>query len=235
MKQVITEEMKIQDEWYKQADKMTMDKLPEFLKHLTEDYQHDYGTICHAISAGALATVHAMNNLPCGGITGFQAGFVMWGIIREMNYRNNKCGLRIQDMDKLLYPQYEEQFHCISNETWQSVRKEAVILLEGNERLHEKYLRDMEQYEKDMNQFEFDVKQFESNHPEYPKYEDNKKFYEHIDFGTQEEWDAEQKKEESGFMFAPRKPYDGSAHPDVIKHWRNIVDGNIPFGLRLEE
>ena len=78
MKQVITEEMMIQDEWYKQADKMTMDKLPEFLKHLTEDYQHDYGTICHALSAGALAAVHSMNNCPCGGITGFQAGFRIW-------------------------------------------------------------------------------------------------------------------------------------------------------------
>ena len=138
-------------------------------------------------------------------------------------------------MDELLYPQYEEQFHCISKETWQLVKKEAAIRLEKSEQLHEKYICDMEQYEKDMNQFEIDVKQFESNHPEYPKYEDNKKFYEHISFGTQEEWDAEQKKDESGFMFAPRKPYDESAHPDVIKHWRNIVDGNIPFGLRLEE
>src|SRR5580693_3134155 len=27
---------------------------------------------------------------------------------------------------------------------------------------------------------------------------------------------------------------DGHAHPNVIAHWRSIVAGNVPFGLRLE-
>lgn len=235
MKQIITEEMKIHDEWYKQADKMTMMELPEFLRHLTQDYQHDYGTICHALSAGAIATIHAIDNSPCGGITGFQAGIVMWKIIQEMNYKNNKCGLRILDMDRLLYPQYEHVFNEISQETWKLVQKEAAIRIEENDQRHKKYLHDIQQYEKELERFKIDVKQFESDHPEYPKYEDNQKFYEHIGYGTQDEWDDEHNKEESGFMFAPTKPCDGTAHPDIVNHWKSIVAGNIPFGLRLEE
>ena len=64
MQQIINEEMNIQKGWYENAENMTMDNLPEFLRHLSEDYRHDYGTICHALSAGSLATIHAMNRAP---------------------------------------------------------------------------------------------------------------------------------------------------------------------------
>ena len=36
-------------------------------------------------------------------------------------------------------------------------------------------------------------------------------------------------------MFEPRKPYDDVAHPDVVAHWKSIVDGNVPFGLKVED
>lgn len=49
MKQTIAEEMNIQDEWYKEADTMTMDKLPAFLDHIMNDYNHDYGTIVNGV------------------------------------------------------------------------------------------------------------------------------------------------------------------------------------------
>ena len=81
MKQTISEEMNSQDEWYKEADTMTMDKLPAFLDHIMNDYNHDYGTICHAITAGGLATMHALDRSDAGGITGFQAGCIMWHIV----------------------------------------------------------------------------------------------------------------------------------------------------------
>lgn len=94
-----------------------------------------------------------------GGITGFQAGYVMWNVIRHMNYESNKCGLRLQNMDDLLYPQYEYKFTSISEETWDSVKREAQNCL-----LEREY-----------------------------------------------------------------------AHSDVVAHWKSIVDGNIPFGLRIED
>ena len=89
----ITEEMKIHEEWYKQAKEQTLETLPAFLNHLINDYGHDYGTICHAIAAGAIGAAYALERSPQGGITGFQAGCIMWCFIRHWNYDHNKTGL----------------------------------------------------------------------------------------------------------------------------------------------
>lgn len=160
-KKIITEEMGLHDEWYKRAKSMKPDDLPEFFREMTEDYVHDYGTVCHAMAAIGLAAMYAFNKSDGarGGITGFQAGCVMWNVIRHMNYESNKCGLRLQNMDDLLYPQYEYKFTAISEETWDSVKREAQNCL-----LEREY-----------------------------------------------------------------------AHPAVVAHWKSIVDGNIPFGLRIED
>ena len=126
-KKAITEDMRLQYEWYKKAKYIKPDDFPEFFRELTEDYIHDYGTVCHAMAAVGLAAMFAFNNSEGarGGITGFQAGCVMWQIIRHMNYEDNKCGLRILDMDNLLYPQYEYKFCSIGRDTYEAVKKEA--------------------------------------------------------------------------------------------------------------
>lgn len=236
-KKEITEEMGLQKEWYERAKSMRPEDFPEFFREMTEDYIHDYGTVCHAMAAIGLAAMFAFNNSEGarGGITGFQASCVMWQVIRHMNYENNKCGLRLLDMDNLLYPQYEYKFHSIGSDTWKAVQKEAENMISESRAAHEKYLKEVEQYKRDLDKFKEDVKDFEPKHPEYPKYEDDPKFYEHLECGTAEEWDREKEKEESGFLFAPRKPYDSAAHPNVVAHWESIVEGNVPFGLRIED
>lgn len=160
-KKPITEDMRLQDEWYKRAYNMKPDDFPEFFRALTEDYEHDYGTVCHAMAAIGLAAMWAFNKSEGarGGITGFQAGCVMWEVIRHMNYEDSKCGLRLLNMDDLLYPQYEHRFRSISSDTWKAVQKEA------QKRLSER----------------------------------------------------------------------GTAHPDVVAHWESIVNGKVPFGLRIED
>lgn len=236
-KKEITEDMGLQKEWYERAKSMRPEDFPEFFRELTEDYEHDYGTVCHAMAAIGLAAVRAFERSEGarGGITGFQAGRVMWEVIRHMNYEDNKCGLRLLDMDNLLYPQYEYKFHSIDRDTWKAVQKEAENMISESKAALEKYLNDMKQYFLDLEKFKVDVKAFEAEHPEYPKYEDDPKFYEHLECGTAEEWDREKEKEESGFLFAPRKPYDDAAHPNVVAHWESIVNGKIPFGLRIED
>ena len=133
-KQKITEEMKVHEKWYKEAKDQTLETLPAFLKKLTEKYSHDYGTICHAIAASAIATAWAVNATPTGGITGFQAGAVMWGFVRNWKFSNNKSGLRIIDYDDMLFPQYEEKFtnKSISESTWIALQKEANLRLADN-------------------------------------------------------------------------------------------------------
>lgn len=126
----ITEEMKVHEQWYKESKGMTLDKLPAFLKKLTEDYGHDYGTICHALAAGAIATIWAMDNTEQGGITGFQASCIMWSFIRHWDKEHNKTGMRLIDYDNMLFPQYKDKFEkTISSNTWKAIQDEAKALM----------------------------------------------------------------------------------------------------------
>ena len=50
----ITELDGLQEEWYKEAKSQTMETLSTFITGLVSNYEHDYGTICHAITASFL-------------------------------------------------------------------------------------------------------------------------------------------------------------------------------------
>lgn len=127
----ITEEMHLEKEWYKEAKEQTTDTLNDFINHIMNDYEHDYGTVCHAFAACALATIHACNRTEQGGITMFQASMVMWKIVRQLLYPNNKCGLRMIDYDNMLYPQYDYKFDkTIDSHTFNTLQNEAKKLLE---------------------------------------------------------------------------------------------------------
>ena len=119
----LEESMHIHDAWYEEAGHMTLDKLPEFLERLQNRYEHDYGTICHAIAASAIATAWAMNHGPQGGITGFQAGAIMWEFIKHWGHLEGPA--RLQDFEKMLYPQYEEHFNSIDKDTFEYLQKKA--------------------------------------------------------------------------------------------------------------
>ena len=126
---IITEEDHPEKEWFEQAKEQTFETLPAFIDHIMNDYIHDYGTICHAISACALAAAYA--GAEDADITGFQAGFVMWDFIKQFMYSENKCGLKIVDYDNMLYPQYEDYFEKrISSSVWGKIQKEAKELLD---------------------------------------------------------------------------------------------------------
>ena len=135
----VTEEMRPETEWFAQAKKQTLETLPAFVDHVMNDYLHDYGTVCHAITACAIAAAWAANESPGaqGGITGFQAGFVMWDFIRHWSHENNKTGMKLLDYDNLLYPQYEDSFDkVISPETWEAVQRQAKHELELTKHAH---------------------------------------------------------------------------------------------------
>lgn len=163
----INEKQHLEKIWFKEAQEQTIETLPAFINHIMNDYVHDYGTICHAIAACALAAAWGTNHHEQGGITGFQASFVMWDFIKEWEYSGNKTGLKIVDYDNMLYPQYKDKFDkVISKETFKGIQKEAI------NRLGEYY-----------------------NTLENERY----------------------------------------VHPDVVKHWRSIVAGNVPFGYKIKE
>jgi len=224
MKKQITEEENHQKEWYKETSSQTTKTLLKFINHLLNDYDHDYGTVCHALAAGAIATVCAMNKKE--GITGFQAGLVMWEFIRNWVYTNNKTGLKIIDYDKFLYPQYKYYFQkTISKEIWKSIQEQAKKEIENDDKEHDIYIKNLKQYK-------IDLKKFIKKYPDYYK---NKKHYDHLVSGTGNEIDEYHKKEKSGFEFAPQKPFEVVTSRNVYKHWVNIVKGKIPFGYIVQD
>lgn len=133
MKEQINEEMDLEKEWYAEAAKQTLKTLPGFINHVMNDYIHDYGTVCKAIAACAIAAAWAANeeNGAQGGITGFQAVAVMWEFIRIWEFTSNKTGLKILDYDNMLYPQMADKFEKkISRGVWNLLQKEAKERLE---------------------------------------------------------------------------------------------------------
>ncbi len=215
-------ENEFRENYYTKAKEQTFDTLPKFLEEMFAE-SFDYGSICCAVAASALAAANSANHHKKAGITGFQAGAVMWEFIRQWNYSSNKCGLRIINYDNMLYAQYDDKFQrTIKKSVFEALQKEARIHLDKDKANHEKYFKDMEQYE-------IDLHKFVEKHPDYFA---NKKHYDRLGCGTGDEWDAEKKKEKSGFEFAPSEPF---YHAGQLEHWQSIVDGTVPFGYTISE
>jgi len=223
----ITEEMGVHKKWYEEARKMTPEKLPEFIRKLTEDYNHDYGTICHAASASAVAAAWAIDKSKQGGITGYQAGAIMWGFITNWMSEYKDKPIKLVDYSNMLYPQYDDKFNkTISKDTFEWLQKEAQKNIDEADEKQEKYLIESSKYSEDIMVF---VKK-------YPDYYSNKEYYDPLGMGTGDQWDAESKKKESGFEFAPQPPYEGvTKESNIYKHWNSIVRGVVPFGFLVKQ
>lgn len=126
-------EFEIRDELREKRSAIkTFEDLVAFLEDVKNNYNTDYGAAPRAISQASLAVAWYLAGE--FGITGFQAGFVMWDFIRDWTYRSNKCGLKILDYDDMLYPQYEDKFQkTIQSDIWKDIRKEAEKRLEEND------------------------------------------------------------------------------------------------------
>ncbi len=128
MRKRIVEEDGVHKEWVAEASEMTLEKLPAFITKLVEEYEHDYGTICHAIASGAIATANAIQRSPSGGISGFQAGCVMWEMIKQWGVFGDGP-LRMVDFSDMLYPQYAYKFKSITRHVWETLQAKAKVNL----------------------------------------------------------------------------------------------------------
>ena len=129
----ITEEENYQKKWYKESKDQTLESLQSFVLSLVNDYDHDYGTIVHAMTAAAIATIDAMDKSEQGGITGFQASCITWKFINEWHGYNHP--MKLLHFNKMLYPQYEYDFQkTIPKEAWLWLQKESRKNL--NDKLH---------------------------------------------------------------------------------------------------
>ena len=120
----VTEEDNIHDQWFEEAANQKRETYMDFFSHLMDDYEHDYGTVTHAVGACAVGAAWAACKI--AGLTGFQASFVMWDFIRYWSFRTNKCGLRLLNWDDMLYPQSEYKFEKrIHPDIWKRIQDEA--------------------------------------------------------------------------------------------------------------
>lgn len=124
-------EKEYKDYIYEKANKVKTKKdLDALLKEVINNKELDYGKIVYAMSACMIATSRYIDMSKVGGITGFQASFVGWEMVREFMIYDNKTSLRIVNYDDMLYPQYEMEFKkTISQNTWKSLQKQAKIKL----------------------------------------------------------------------------------------------------------
>ena len=129
----VLDEMEMRDLLRDKRKKIeTLDDLIEFLTYVKDNCNYDYGVAPRSIAQASLATAWYFSNI--FGITGFQAGFIMWDFIRDWKYQNNKLGLKIINYDDLLYPQYEDHFDKIMTKPmFEDLQKVAMEKLEKGE------------------------------------------------------------------------------------------------------
>lgn len=113
----------------KRSEIKTFEDLTAFLKDVKENYNYDYGVAPRSIAQAALAVAWYLSGE--FGITGFQAGFVMWDFLFGWQFTNNRTSMKIVDYDNMLYPQYDHKFEkTISSRVWAKIQEAAKENLE---------------------------------------------------------------------------------------------------------
>lgn len=98
--------------------------VDEFINRLSTEYEHDYGTVVHAMTAVAIQALKKFDDTPQGGITGFQANAIMWTFIRNWMYHEGP--MKLVHYERMLYPQYEGEFAKeIDKDTWKCLQDSA--------------------------------------------------------------------------------------------------------------
>lgn len=91
--------------------------------------EHTYSSIVEGVAAAACAAARTINAHPeQGGITGFQASFVMWRFLEH--FMQMRGPLRVVRYEEMLYPQHADRFEkTISADTFKTLQEEAVAKL----------------------------------------------------------------------------------------------------------
>lgn len=124
------DEMEMRDELRDRRKKIeTFDELVSFLEYVKDECNYDYGVAPRSIAQASVAVAWYLASE--FGITGFQAGFVMWDFIRDWNNKDNECGMKLVDYNDMLYPQHDYKFEkTINSSTWEALQKTAKKSLE---------------------------------------------------------------------------------------------------------
>lgn len=125
LKITATTEQEFRAQAYEIANSVnTTEELAEFINFI-RNTPLDYGTAVYAQCAAMLAAQHVINQGEQGGITGFQAGFIGWEMVKKFMSVGD-CGLSIIDWEDMLYPQSDEMFEkAISRKIFEGLQEKA--------------------------------------------------------------------------------------------------------------
>ena len=113
----------------KRRDIKSFDDLVNFLKEVKDNYNTGYGTSVRSSAQACLAVAWYFASE--FGLTGFQAGCLLWDFIKDWKFSDNKTGMALINYDEMLYPQYKDRFEkTISSQVWEELQKEAKRLLD---------------------------------------------------------------------------------------------------------
>jgi len=117
-KKFISEGDAEQEKWYEQARAQTLETLPSFLTSLLDPYSHDEVTLVHAMTAGCMGLISAMNAHPEGGLNPAQTQLLLGMFIRK--WARIEGPAKIMSWAGLLDPRNEAQVMGIPKEvaTW---------------------------------------------------------------------------------------------------------------------
>ena len=120
MQKVTEADKEIIRQWFTED----VSSVDEFINKLSTEYEHDYGTVVHAMTAVAIQALKKFDDTPQGGITGFQANAIMWSFIR--NWMHHEGPMKLVHYERMLYPQYEGEFAKeIDKDTWKHLQDSA--------------------------------------------------------------------------------------------------------------
>ena len=108
----------------------TPEELAAFVKEIIE-YPHGYSSIVEGVYHAMRAAFMVIEHSPQGGITGFQAQFLGWKMIRWF-FMTGDGPTYLRTLKDMLYPQYYNQYRTIGKKTWAYLQEEAVKLLKDS-------------------------------------------------------------------------------------------------------
>ena len=117
-KKFIVEADGVHNDWYVKAREQKLDTLHDFLSHMLNDFSHDQQTIVHAITAGCMGTIAAMDAHSEGGLGASQTSQLLGMFIRK--WARIEGPAKIMSWAGLLNPANEDQMVGVPKEiaTW---------------------------------------------------------------------------------------------------------------------
>lgn len=125
-------------EWFKAAEEMTVNLLPDFITELTQKYKKDVDYRCipefpHIICAIALAGANAAMKVFTRKLSPEQRQKVLVHFIKEWVPEYKKAPFRLIDYSWMLYPGAEFVYNTIEPVAWKWVQTQALNNLRWNE------------------------------------------------------------------------------------------------------